>query len=354
MIEYQLQQWRLFPYLSAAYVLKYFAAHIIDNLIMFMLSQFDSDVSQEERALWGMEVHAVGCSAKPVSGWLARDAIQESREACGGHGYLICSGISKLRDDNDAFLTFEGENNVLMQQTSNWLINLWNDPKRDQLVKQSKLRSITFLNKAEQRLKKKFRGTNVKILTENSKTILESYKWLVCYLLRSTAAKFQGLLATSAGEDAFTARNKSQVYFARSLSIAYIEHFIIETFQNELCNRPGLTNEIRVVLNKILALYGLWSLEKHLGTLYEGGYFQGPEPSKLVREGVIKLCEELKPDAVALVDAIAPTDFALNSVLGASDGQVYKRLEQAMSQYPGSYGKSSRWSEFAALLKPKL
>lgn len=36
----------------------------------------------------GAELHAISCACKPVTGWLARDGIQECREACGGHGYL--------------------------------------------------------------------------------------------------------------------------------------------------------------------------------------------------------------------------------------------------------------------------
>ncbi|CAL8130578.1 unnamed protein product [Orchesella dallaii] len=352
-IEYQLQQWRLFPHLSAAYVLKYFSSVLFDNLMSFALSQFDSDMNQEVRAAWGMEIHAVSSSAKPLAGWLAQTAIQDVREACGGHGYLQCAGISRLRDDNDAFLTFEGENNVLMQQTSNWLINLWNDSKREVIIQKSKLGSLTFLLKAEQRLNNTFQPGTVEALLK-PKVILGIYKWLVCYLLRLTAEKYQTLLAAS-DQDNFLAKNESQVFFARTLSLAYIEHFMLETFHNQLCQRPGLPEDIKNVLNKLFLLYGLWSLEKqHLGTLYEGGYFKGPKPSKLIRNAILGLCEDLKPEAVALVDSIAPTDFVLNSVLGASDGQVYKRLEQAMSQYPDSFAKSSNWSEFASRLKSKL
>lgn len=80
--------------------------------------------------------------------------------------------------------------------------------------------------------------------------------------------------------------------------------------------------KIRQVLLKLFTLFGLKSLEKHLGTLYEGGYISGPAYPGYVKEVIPELLATLKNEAVSLADAMAPPDFILNSCLGQADGEV--------------------------------
>lgn len=157
--------------------------------------------------------------------------------------------------------------------------------------------------------------------------MLDAYQFVVCHLLRSTASRIQEL--TNQKLDAFTAKNQAQAYYYRPLSIAFCETLFLMRMM-KLLEDPKVPNELKAVLKSLTALYGATNLEKHLSVLTQGGYFQ-PNTVVSLHTAVEQLCERLKPDAVALIDAIAPSDFALNSALGHSDGQVYQHLEERMS-----------------------
>lgn len=42
----------------------------------------------------------------------------------------------------------------------------------------------------------------------------------------------------------------------------------------------------------------------------------------MVKDSILHLCDVLKPESMGIIDGMAPPDFAVNSVLGRSDGKV--------------------------------
>lgn len=339
-LEYQLQQWRLIPYVAAAYVMHVASKKLFIHFTESTMGQLMKDKS-ERMAELGKEIHAFSSSSKPLGAWLARDCIQECREACGGHGYLWVSGLGTLRDDNDPNCTYEGDNNVLQQQTGNYLLEVSQEIQRGKKI-QSVMGSLDFLNDMKTIVFQTFQATTEKEVMD-PKVSIAAYDWLVVYLLKESSHKLQRELKS--GKDAFTSRNDSQAYYLHSLSRAYVERTCLEWFY-KFCTDPDLSPRLAQVLIKLCALFGLWSLQKHLSVLYRGGYISGTNPAEIIQSAILTLCSQIKDEAVALVDVFAPPDFVLHSAIGCADGQIYQRLYNAMLQTPGSVERVSWWKDF--------
>ncbi|XP_068163891.1 peroxisomal acyl-coenzyme A oxidase 3 [Antennarius striatus] len=342
-LEYQLQQWRLIPYLAAAYALENFSKSIFMNFVEFQMGLLMRDKSDRQSEL-GREIHAISCSSKPLGSWSAQRGIQECREACGGHGYLAMNRLGDLRNDNDPNCTYEGDNNVLLQQTSNYLLG-WLHAKQHGAARiESPLHSVDFLNDFHNILESRFPAATVEQCMDAAVPVA-AYRWLVCFLLEKSQKRLEEQKAS--GKDEFEARNDSQVYFCRSLAMAYIEHNCLQRFYERVVDQDTPAG-LRPVLTKLCALYGLWSLSSHMATLYQGNYCSGEKPAELIQMSIITLCSQLKDDAVALVDVLAPPDFILNSPLGNADGQIYRNLWSVMMQGSQVLERPSWWKEFCS------
>lgn len=60
---------------------------MLESLRDLQIKRFMNE-AEELIADVGMEIHALSSATKPLCSWIARDAIQDCRESCGGHGYL--------------------------------------------------------------------------------------------------------------------------------------------------------------------------------------------------------------------------------------------------------------------------
>lgn len=59
----------------------------------------------------------------------------------------------------------------------------------------------------------------------------------------------------------------------------------------------------------------------------------------MIKEEVLRLCDEVGEGSVRLMDALYIPDNLLGSVLAQGDGQVYKNFMQAIEDEPGCYEK---------------
>jgi acyl-CoA oxidase len=92
--------------------------------------------------------------------------------------YGLAAGFGDLRNDNDANCTYEGDNNVLMQQTSNWLLQLWGEKRRNgknSVPFSSPLGSVHFLQDIDRAQQLRFRADTVEDLMHPSSRFLFNF-----------------------------------------------------------------------------------------------------------------------------------------------------------------------------------
>ena len=323
-IDYPMHQWRLMPYLASSFVLQNFA-HFFEKRHVSILLRSPGDADVDYVANEGKEMHAVSCAWKPVASWTAQRGIQEMREACGGHGYLSVNRIGFLRNINDPRLTYEGDNNVILMQTSSYLLNVYKRTLEGKNI-ESPLGTVNFLTDIAAIRTRKCSVQSFNDIT--AQFVEDTFQWLVVHLLEQSTLKLQQQQQLD-GDD-FTARNNSQVYHCRSLALVYMENAALERFGRDLALNPLCPEEMKIPLLNLYILYGLWSMEKHLPLLFQGGYLTNGQQVRFIKEAIVTYCSLVKQHALAFVDAMAPPDWALNAPIGMKKGEPLKNLYDAM------------------------
>lgn len=121
------------------------------------------------------------------------------------------------------------------------------------------------------------------------------------------------------------------------ISKAHCQFVLVRNFIVALQNDDHLTKpENRPLLNvlRLLAsLFALHTMEKELSEFLVAGYLSS-EQSAMLKEQVIHLLEQVRPEAVSLVDAFALPDYFLHSALGRYDGKVYESMTEMAEREP--------------------
>ncbi len=297
LLDHQTHQARLLKPLARTYALDFALEHLVDRYVK----------RTEEDA---REVEALAAGLKAYTTWHTTAVLQEAREACGGQGYLEANRLPALKADTDVFTTFEGDNTVLMQLVAKGLLTGYRQRFEDDRVF-AVLRQIADKAASVMADRNPFaaRRTGSEHLRDGDFQ-LRALRYREEDLLASVALRLRKRLGT--GVEAFEAFNQCQEHLL-ALAEAHVERLVLEEFLKGVAavKDPGL----KAVLSRLCDLYGLTCLEDASGWFLEHGLLEGSK-ARAIRKEVVRLCAEVRPDAVALVDAFGIPDTCLAAPIG--------------------------------------
>jgi len=275
------------------------------------------------------EIHSISSGSKPVCTWFNRDALQSCRECLGGHGFSSYSNLMNLKIFNEPSLTYEGENNVLIQQLERYLINAFGKNLS------SPLGTINYLKDSVNILNEKSNLINGKELLSGG--YINALKWKVCYLLNESSKKLLNLSSTQSQNS----WNNTQVFYLHESAKAHMELLFIEKsieyIKKELKDPQTLS-----VVWKSIDIYAIYCITKSLSPFLEGNYFN-KEQCNILKELLLVLIKEYSIDAISITDAVALCDALQVSAFGKSDGNIYKNFWRDIRAAKGVTERPHYW-----------
>jgi acyl-CoA oxidase len=246
-------------------------------------------------------------------------------QACGGHGYLLSSGLPVLLGDIVQTVTAEGENYVLSLQTGRALLKALADFRAGAPLPDA-MKYLANVDKASTPVQR----SQAQWL--DPAHYVTAYERRFLYLLRDLERRVAQSRSVAAG-----VQNHSVACY--KLSMAYAKLVLVSSFVAAVASPRAFTTEPLSsaqpleIVRLLCHLFALSQLELDAGEFMESGAM-APADLTRVRAAVEALLPQLRPHAVVLVDAFNFTDHTLNSTLGRADGNVYEALYASAQHDP--------------------
>ncbi|XP_035602686.2 peroxisomal acyl-coenzyme A oxidase 1-like isoform X4 [Oncorhynchus keta] len=334
-MDYQTQQYKLFPLLATAYAYKFVGQYM--NQVYHRIT---GDISQGDFSELP-ELHALSAGLKAFTTWTASAGIEVCRMACGGHGYSRCSALPDIYVNFVPTCTYEGENTVMMLQTARFLIKSYRQASAGHQLSGI----VSYLNESERRLQPQSVSSRPTVVNVNDlASLVDAYKLRAAKLVEMAAKSIQQELQKRVSQE--DAWNNSAIDLVRA-SDAHCHYVVVKLFAAKL-GEIGDTG-VHSVLSTLALLYALQGIQQHSGDFLQTGLLSVPQLSQ-VSQRLKDLLAQLRPNAVALVDAFDYRDEMLNSVLGRYDGNVYEHMFEWARRSP--LNKTEVHESYHKYLKP--
>ncbi|KAG0576315.1 hypothetical protein KC19_5G071100 [Ceratodon purpureus] len=276
LLDYPSHQHRLLPLLAKTYAMNFAALDL--KKLHLKKNPEDSKV-----------VHVISSGFKAMFSWHSQRTLQECREACGGQGLKTENRIGNLKAEYDVQSTFEGDNNVLMQQVSKALLgDYFAARSKGKLMKGM---GLEHLNGPRPVMSKEL-DSNV---LRDSRFQLALLQLRERGLLELLDAEVKKIISTGLSTSEAL---MSSYKLAENLGKAFTERIMLEIFQRA---EEQATGSMKKVLGLLRTLSVLSGVDEEPVFLRYG--FLSPEQSQLIHREVPAVCAELRPHTLHLVDS---------------------------------------------------
>src|SRR5579875_3058794 len=297
-MDYLVHQRRLFPLIAKSYALQFAQNELVAKCHDIQTS--DSPDLEEQR-----ELGSRAAGLKAANTWHASRAIQETREACGGAGYMAENRLIALRADIDVFTTFEGDNHVLTQLVAKELLTAYADDIRSMNPVEWVRFAANFVGTRV--IKRTAAETIIQTIVDsrqdneeegslfNRGTQIQMFEDREQYMLASVARRLQSRSNEMSAFDAFNGVQDHVLHAAQ----AHIDRVILEAFIAGIDSCEG--EEACEILGLLCDLYALSVIEDDKAWYVEHK-FLSTDRAKAVTRGINDRCRRLRPYAETLVD----------------------------------------------------
>lgn len=311
-IDYTLHQYRLVPYLALVYMLGPGNQKLSRDYKRIMRDLYAAKNIQKT-IVDLKDLFVSSASLKASNTWLVSQLIDETRQACGGHGYHAYSGLGQAFSDWSVQQTWEGDNNVLSINAGRSIIKYYEASKK------GKKQGPDFQYLAEEPLSKLS-------LTEDSDLQLYIKAW------SSVISKVSQYALSIVNGDWESVSQERLL-----LSKFHSHYYLLKEYLNHL-NSADLGSEEKKVLILVFKLYSAFNIEKFSGTFLQTKLLDSKGLTG-IQTLVKSLLKQLRPHLAGLTDAFKYPDALINSSLGNYNGDFFNNY---FNDITASYGKGDK------------
>lgn len=340
-LDYPVYRYRLMPHLANSV-----AMCASREMILAMFHKCSQSLAHNPESPDVAELHAIISAIKPLHTWYSQRGLQECREATGGSGFSGFTRFGQWISDNDVNSTWEGDNWVLLQQTSRYLMK-----NMELLIKGKPVQSkwLDFLSLGAS-------ATPVAKPTFTTKAQLrdhpETLKALMVHKVQSYVSQSMVRLQRAATQFSSQTEswNHTHVGFLNNMSLAFGELVIATSLLLQAEAATKTCPATGALFLRLAELFVYYKVERDLGFFREHDYLS-TEQGYVVSEYVRDLCQEIGESSVKIVDAYGFPDHVHSSVAGMRDGQLYKNYTDMVETWKETFDKAPWLGLLAELRK---